>query len=423
MQSKKVKRMLLIILLLGVLYNLFVTSIHQWKSHLRKNTSQKFTADNVNNTSDVFGTHFVLPPHLKGKKLSFDHVYEPRQVGFLQELKSTTINKTAKTILLWTKWNSLRKTINYYFLQPGNKSFVKHNCPNSNCKAIFNRKYIHKVDAVLFHLIDTHTSDMPSFRSPQQIWILYNMEPPWQVQKHKSSEIKLLDNIFNWTMGYGSDFDIVAKYGFVGKSNEMSQNFSSILGEKQKNVVWFVSDCSTDSRREDYVRELRKFIDIDIFGKCGHSKCYPSQSSSCYEDILKNYKFYLSFENAICKDYVTEKFFNVFNYNIVPVVFGAANYSALAPRGSYIDATKFPQPKVLAETLIEISSNETIYVEFLRKKSLFRAYLDPWMCKLCNKLHSFQKSLILENVSKTFIEDSHCKKWDNASQTFIYKTI
>ncbi|KAG8195152.1 hypothetical protein JTE90_023329 [Oedothorax gibbosus] len=477
MQSKKVKRIFLLILLLGLLYNLFVTSTHQWRAHLRKNTIQNTpTTEVVNtstvsathgalpphfkgkklafdpvyeprqigflpklkrrhqqqistveavNTSEVFATHAILPPHFKGKKLTFDRVYEPRQVGFLPELKPVPTNYPTKTILLWTKWNSLRKTINYYFLQPGNRSFVKHNCPNPHCRTTFNRKYIHRVDAVLFHLIDTKTEDIPSFRSPRQVWILYNMEPPWQVQKHKSSELNSLNNLFNWTMGYGGNSDIVARYGFVGKSNAVvsSGELDNVFTEKTKDVVWFVSDCSTDSRREDYVEELRKFIDIDIFGKCGHCKCYPSQSSSCYEGVLQSYKFYLSFENAICKDYVTEKFFNVFNYNIVPVVFGGANYSNLAPKGSFVDATKYPQPKLLAEVLIEIANNETIYTEYLTKKFSFRAYLDPWMCKLCNKLHSYKENSTLKDVSKWLDQDSQCNKWNISSQTFIYKTI
>lgn len=423
MQSKKVKRIFLLILLLGLLYNLFVTSTHQWKVHLRTNTLQKFTTDEAVNTSEVFATHVILPPRFKGKKLTFDRVYEPRQVGFLPELKLKTSNFTTKTILLWTKWNSLRKTINYYFLQPGSKSFVKHKCPNPNCKATFNRKYIRKVDAVLFHLIDTKTTDLPSFRSPRQVWILYNMEPPWQVQKHKSADLNSLDNIFNWTMGYGSNSDIVARYGFIQKTAEGTKEFDNVFSEKTRDVVWFVSDCSTDSRREDYVKELQKFIDIDIYGKCGHCKCYPSQSSSCYEGILQSYKFYLSFENAICKDYVTEKFFNVFNYNIVPVVFGGANYSVLAPEGSFVDATKYPQPKVLAQVLIAIANNETVYTEYLSKKSTLRAYLDPWMCKLCNKLHTFKNNSTLEGVSKWLSQDSQCDRWNNSTQSFIYKTI
>ncbi len=38
-------------------------------------------------------------------------------------------------------------------------------------------------------------------------------------------------------------------------------------------------------------------------------------------DIQRVYKFYLSFENSLCRDYVTEKFFTRAG-NILPVVRG-----------------------------------------------------------------------------------------------------
>ena len=65
--------------------------------------------------------------------------------------------------------------------------------------------------------------------------------------------------------------------------------------------------------------------------------------------LESKYKFYLSFENAVCKDYVTEKFFKVLNYDIVPVVLGGADYSKLAPEKSYIDARDFKSIADLAK--------------------------------------------------------------------------
>jgi alpha-1,3-fucosyltransferase len=44
------------------------------------------------------------------------------------------------------------------------------------------------------------------------------------------------------------------------------------------------------------------------------------------EMLDKGYKFYLSFENSLCSDYVTEKFWKILNFNIVPIVLGGANY-------------------------------------------------------------------------------------------------
>ena len=78
------------------------------------------------------------------------------------------------------------------------------------------------------------------------------------------------------------------------------------------------------------------------------------QTSSDEDDLGKFY-FYLAFENSICKDYVTEKFFRglqVTIWNIlwpkqicqapvVPIVLGGANYSALAPNYSFIHVDDF----------------------------------------------------------------------------------
>ena len=45
------------------------------------------------------------------------------------------------------------------------------------------------------------------------------------------------------------------------------------------------------------------------------------------------YKFYLAFENGLCPDYVTEKFFEFFNhrYNVIPVVYNGADMASIAP--------------------------------------------------------------------------------------------
>lgn len=37
-----------------------------------------------------------------------------------------------------------------------------------------------------------------------------------------------------------------------------------------------------------------------------------SAQVATYRDILRPYKFYLSFENTLCKNYITEKFFYTF---------------------------------------------------------------------------------------------------------------
>jgi alpha-1,3-fucosyltransferase len=101
----------------------------------------------------------------------------------------------------------------------------------------------------------------------------------------------------------------------------------------------------------------------------------------------------LSFENAICHDYVTEKFFHIMSLrDIVPVVYGGANYAEFAPEHSYIDALSF-EPQQLAAYLKTLAANETLYGEYLWWKDdyIVEAGLQQMVrhgfCDLCRKLH------------------------------------
>merc|ERR1712032_531008 len=90
-------------------------------------------------------------------------------------------------------------------------------------------------------------------------------------------------------------------------------------------------------------------------------------------------KFFLAFENSICTDYVTEKFFRTLSRLIVPVVLGGANYTRLAPPGSYINALNYPSPFHLAKELKRLAEDGQSYKEA--------------MCSLCSRLHSEDKKL------------------------------
>ena len=64
-------------------------------------------------------------------------------------------------------------------------------------------------------------------------------------------------------------------------------------------AVQFVSNCHSSSKREAYVRELRRFIPVDIYGKCGEFKCAKEKGWQCYKEAEAKYKFYLAFENSV----------------------------------------------------------------------------------------------------------------------------
>ena len=61
----------------------------------------------------------------------------------------------------------------------------------------------------------------------------------------------------------------------------------NLVKNKSKGAAWYVSHCGTQSRREDLVKELKNFIQVDIYGACGDFKC--GKGTSCENSIDQEY--------------------------------------------------------------------------------------------------------------------------------------
>lgn len=73
---------------------------------------------------------------------------------------------------------------------------------------------------------------------------------------------------------------------------------------------------------------------VDIFGECSARSCKRGETA-CEPNVAAIYKFYLSFENSFCSEYVTEKFYNYMAKDIVPVVLGIPIPSTTTYRQAY----------------------------------------------------------------------------------------
>ena len=103
----------------------------------------------------------------------------------------------------------------------------------------------------------------------------------------------------------------------------------------------------------EYVKEMQKYIDVDIYGRSGKKCPGPRRAnndprfmlkhfgvSNCVGDKFEQYRFYIAFENFFCKDYVTEKCFRPFvrNSSVIAVARGGMDYDAMLPSKSFINA-------------------------------------------------------------------------------------
>jgi len=172
--------------------------------------------------------------------------------------------------------------------------------------------------------------------------------------------------------------------------------------EKKNAAVYMNSACVGD--RQDYVKELMKYMTVSSLGRCINNDDQNKYYQGCdglsrYEIkscVMKNFKFYLAFENTMRDDYVTEKFFGAFYSGSLPVYRGAPNVDEFSPGDhSFINANDFENPKALAEYLQYLAENQTAYDEYFewRKKPLKQGYVDMLAkgvesvyCRLCDML-------------------------------------
>ena len=300
-------------------------------------------------------------------------------------------NRSPKVILLWTWLFRLRWP-----------QFKPLAC---DCDITSDRSYLTSASAVVFHFRDLNIREIPerNYIGNENIglqkFVLMNHEPPYLTFSNHDLNYDAVDDLIDWTMTYRRDSDIYAPYGRIIKRGiGVKYEFNiSLFNQKKNDAAWFVSNCETEGRREDYVDELRKYMTVDIYGACGEHKCSRSVYKECYEMVEKEYKFYLAFENSVCKDYISEKLFRILNYDVVPVVYGDSNaYKEILPKDSYIDARKFA-PKALVSYLEIVASNASLYASYFDWKKDYYAHEnvnEEQFCALCDKLWDKTSSAI-----------------------------
>lgn len=169
---------------------------------------------------------------------------------------------------------------------------------------------------------------------------------------------------FDIKMTYRLNSDIPVPY--------MDKNLRQALRQPPRSklsrvpVAAFVSSCFNRSGRQQYIRELARWLPIDSYGKFMQNKKLPrDEGRSSKMETISHYKFTLSFENACGIDYVTEKFYDPLCAASLPVYLGAPNIRDFAPgRHCFINVEDFSQPRALAEYLTMLGNDEAAYRKY-----------------------------------------------------------
>ncbi|KAL1485293.1 hypothetical protein MTO96_032049 [Rhipicephalus appendiculatus] len=354
-------------------------------------------------------TTYVSMPELKG-----------HSCPLLNSGNSSNVTKLMPRILLWTPfithWYS---TLNDTRVA----DILLANC-SSNCTITNDPCLVIYSDAFVFHVNSINIENLLRKRFNWQKWVFSLMESPPHTHLEDFNHTY---HMFNCTMTYRRDHDIVDVYDRVTARDRNSTlpkvDLKALWKSKNKTAVWMVSHCVTDGAREVFVAEMRKYVDVDVCGECGHYECPRSRGDACYVDFERTYFYMLAFENSICVDYVTEKLFKPLDHYLVPVVFGGANYSERAPPHSYIDALSFESPESLTEYLRELSDNYTEYASYFKWKESHQIKWEDVCCKLCAKLHNqaeVQRASSYDDIgSWWFGKGGQCRSWDRVERTLL----
>ncbi|XP_053949982.1 alpha-(1,3)-fucosyltransferase C [Anastrepha ludens] len=332
-----------------------------------------------------------------------------------------------RTILLWNsffedkRWGLSEDSMGPNYFRD------EFNCHEYRCDLTNNRDFLPTIemfDAVLFHTAQPFPllQPVPRRRSPHQQYVFALMEPPGETKHVLTDEA----GFYNMTMSYRLDSDIMWPYQYFEdiETGELvapavhakwrqvpvewnETSVSQVWEGKTRMAAWFVSHCETLSKREKLAAALQEYIDVDIYGKCGNLSC-PRSSNECDRLLDVRYKFYFSFENSLCNDYVTEKLYNAMRRNVIPVVFGAADYSRFVPPNSVINAEDFQNVAELASHLQYVATHPEEYMRYFWWRRYYRlSYRSPF-CDLCEKLHSItnsQKTQTYLNIEKWWMGD------------------
>ncbi|KAM7433107.1 Alpha 1,3 fucosyltransferase 7 [Porites harrisoni] len=291
--------------------------------------------------------------------------------------------------------------------------FASNKCLSGDFELIYDKQRFEESDLVVFHARNMpsvdHLRTLLKSRPTSQRWVYALWETP-----NATPDPAPLNGLFNSTWTYRSDSDFLSPYGSYEELSEEEKvekmkNIPDYSQGKTELVAWMVGNCGAQPRMA-FVQNLKKYIKVDMFGGCSGKRCSNPPS-----DCLKKFKFYLSFENVLCEDYITEKYWGRLgeDLNVVPIVMGGANYSKLAIPGSYINVMDFKTVKQFAEYLQYLDKNNTAYNEYFKwrlKYKVFRSNLDLSMCQICKWYVSRYplKPKVYDDLAAHWVEKGRC---------------
>uniref|UniRef100_A0AC34F5B5 Fucosyltransferase n=1 Tax=Panagrolaimus sp. ES5 TaxID=591445 RepID=A0AC34F5B5_9BILA len=275
-----------------------------------------------------------------------------------------------------------------------------------------------KSDVAIFHArFFNPPSSILSQQNPNRLNVFFSLEAlPYE----KISGRKYPPDFFNVSMTFRRNSTIWIPYNKFEaikpeeKDNETlvwaDKQVDEIVAKKRKFAVIFVSNCETNSNRESYLAELQKYANVTVHGECnGHQISTEEMKAE-----MEKHFFVLAFENSVCEDYVTEKFWKIKNL-IVPIVLKRSILKGIAEDEYFIAADDFDSAHTLAKRLLYLTKTPDEYKKYLswtkkyKKTNFYKGNnWSKYFCKLC-EMATKKEEHTIENIFEWWEMDAKCE--------------
>uniref|UniRef100_A0A0N4ZE02 Fucosyltransferase n=1 Tax=Parastrongyloides trichosuri TaxID=131310 RepID=A0A0N4ZE02_PARTI len=297
----------------------------------------------------------------------------------------------------------------------------EESCQYLQCYTTFDRKKLINSSAVIINEYHVKSDgDKISFQfpdktiNPKALYIYSLFESSVRSFKRKEyNKVKLPRNYFNAIYSYINTSDIVHRFSgpwiFIPSikqeitSEIKSRIKNSVLKDKKHSITWIVSHCRTVSGREKSIKQLERYIDIKQYGKCSDNKIRKDEK--IIKKLFQKSYFFIASENTDCYGYITEKYWDRYYYNSIPIVNIRSIYQNTLPPHSFIAMDDFKNSKDMVKFLKYLIKNKDKYIEYFYYK--YQGWYNTRhneFCSLCHELILFKKN----NISRTY-EDT--REW------------
>lgn len=275
---------------------------------------------------------------------------------------------------------------------PENLRFDLKDCKKhfgiDSCRLSDDRSLAAEANGVLIYhkAISEDLSNLPTYRTRLQRWIWFNPDSPTNTH-----QIQGIEALFNLTLTYRKDADIQVRWK-VSSRKYPEESFTH--PPKQRLICWIVDTVEMENSTQTYKTyvDLLQHIKVDLF-----EASTDEMKGEAYLETIKSCKFYLSFESAVHKDYITEKFTAPLALGTVPVTLGPPrkNYENFVPGSSFIHVNDFADSAALAEHLLSLDKDEQAYQRYFDWRKFYTIgtpfaeekyrFLHP-ICQACRHL-------------------------------------